>query len=186
MSRPVWLLDVDGVLNASRPGWGGAPRNGTAYSVGVGYPMRWAPRLMDRIYALHEAHRVEIRWCTTWCDAADQVERLFGLPRFDRVWSHELTGDAAARAKLDAARDVLDRQRRLIWTDDTAVPLDGPVRDELTRSGHALLIAPSPRRGLQPEDLDAIEAFIQAGLTGATHDTGATHETVATHDTGDI
>ncbi|HEX8627100.1 MAG TPA: HAD domain-containing protein [Catenuloplanes sp.] len=159
MDRPVWLLDVDGVLNAARPGWRAPPRSDNAYSAGTMYRMRWAPALLDRIRGLHRADQVEIRWCTTWCSDADQVERVFALPRLDRCWFDDLTGAAAASAKLAAARDVLAAGRRLIWTDDAVVPTSGPVYDELTAAGRALLIAPSPRRGLQPEHLDAIEEF---------------------------
>ncbi|WP_344863463.1 HAD domain-containing protein [Planomonospora alba] len=158
----MWLLDVDGVINASRPGWGGPPRSGTAYSGSDAYRMRWAPTLLDRIRALHRAGGVEIRWCSTWCADADQLERLLALPRLARAWSGHLSAGAAAAAKLAAARDVLARGRRLIWTDDVEVPASGPVHDELTKGGRALLIAPSPSRGLQPEHMDAIEAFISA------------------------
>jgi hypothetical protein len=49
MSRPVWLLDVDGVVNVARPGWGAAPRSGNAYSGATAYRMRWAPTLIERI-----------------------------------------------------------------------------------------------------------------------------------------
>ncbi|MBB6350576.1 hypothetical protein ACWGH8_12165 [Nonomuraea muscovyensis] len=166
MDRPVWLLDVDGVINAARPGWGGAPRTGTAYSAGDVYRMRWAPALVDRIRSLHHAGRVEIRWCSTWCPDADQVERLFGLPRLGRAWSEHLTGTAAATAKLAAARQVLAQGRRLVWTDDVEVPTQGPGHEELTMSGRALLIAPSPRRGLQPDHMDAVEDFVAAPAAG--------------------
>ncbi|GAA2886771.1 hypothetical protein GCM10010517_50560 [Streptosporangium fragile] len=174
----MWLLDVDGVINVARPGWGTAPRSGDAYSGGTAYRMRWAPALLERIRALHRAGGVEIRWCSTWCPDADQVERLFALPRLDRAWSEHLTGSAAAAAKLAAARRVLAQGRRLVWTDDDETPSCGPVYEELTRTGKALLIAPSPRRGLQPEHLDAIEAFISAHPPGslgtAADDTAAT------------
>src|SRR5438270_332570 len=31
---PVWLLDVDGVINVRRPGWGGPPWKGRAQALG--------------------------------------------------------------------------------------------------------------------------------------------------------
>jgi len=39
---------------------------------------------------------------------------------------------------------VLADGRRLIWTDDEALPKPGETRDELTAGGLALLIAPRP------------------------------------------
>ena len=42
----------------------------------------------------------------------------------------------------------------------------------MTVDGRALLIAPSPRRGLQPEDLDVIEAFIAAGAVDSVDPAG--------------
>lgn len=160
MGRPVWLLDVDGVINVARPGWSRAPYCGNAYSEGYHYRMRWSPALIKRIRALHDSGTVDIRWCSTWCSESDQLERLFGLPRFDRCWDRALTGVEAAAPKLAAARAVLDRGLHLVWTDDVEVPTSGPVHEEMTGDGRALLIAPSPRRGLQPEDMDAIEEFV--------------------------
>jgi hypothetical protein len=157
MSLTVWLLDVDGVVNAARPGWGAAPATGTAYSDGLPYRMRWAPPLITRIRALPAT--VVIRWCSTWCADAEQVERLVGLPHLGRAWNYPVTSAEAPAVKLAAARQVLAQGHRLIWTDDDAVPPRGPVRDELTSGGRALLIAPKAKRGLQPEHLDTIESF---------------------------
>lgn len=162
MDRPVWLLDVDGVINVEHPGWGAAPRSGYAYSGGQDYRMRWSPTLVTRIRALHARGDVDIQWCSTWCHDADQVERLLALPRLDRAWFDPITGTAVAMAKLAAARQVLARGRRLIWTDDEEVPTSGPVHDELVKGGRTLLIAPSPRQGLQPEHMDEIETFVAA------------------------
>jgi hypothetical protein len=160
---PVWLMDVDGVLNVSHPGWGGAPQRQFVWSQTdqTTYPMRWAPVLIDRIRSLHVDGRVEIRWCTTWCPDADELERLWRLPELERalVADPMPRGAACWPLKLAAAKAVLADGRRLIWTDDDALPKPGAARDELTAGGLALLIAPRPRRGLRPDDLDRIEAF---------------------------
>ncbi|MCX5066956.1 hypothetical protein OOJ91_13975 [Micromonospora lupini] len=159
MNTPIWLLDVDGVINASRPGWGAAPTKATAYAAGTGYTMRWAPALVDRIRDLHKAGTVEVRWCTTWCAFAEELERLWRLPVLGRAFTEDINGSAASLAKLAAARQVLAEGRRLIWTDDVEVPLWGEVHDELIADGRALLIRPKGSTGLQPEHLDEIEAF---------------------------
>lgn len=162
-SPPVWLLDVDGVINSSRPGWGTAPSRAPVWSAADGraYPLRWAPPLVDRIRELHLSGAVEVRWCSTWCPDADNLERLWGLPSLVRA----LTADPMPRGaacwalKLAAARAVLAERRLLIWTDDEATPVDGPVHDELVAEGRALLVTPRATHGLQPDDLDRIEAF---------------------------
>jgi hypothetical protein len=164
---PVWLLDVDGVLNAGRPGWGGSPKRRPVWSASdqTSYLLRWAPALLDRIRALHVAGVVEVRWCTTWCPDAGELERLWDLPPLARALDADPMprGVACRPLKLAAARDVLAGERRLIWTDDDAVPADRAARADLTAGGRALLIAPRPNRGLQPPDLDRIEAFARVG-----------------------
>jgi len=89
---------------------------------------------------------------------------LWRLPPLGRAISANPMprGPACRPLKLAAARAVLAEGRRLIWTDDEVLPEPGPLRDELTRHGRALLIAPRPNRGLQPADLDRIEAFADA------------------------
>ncbi|MCM0677649.1 hypothetical protein NCC78_23600 [Micromonospora phytophila] len=164
LEGPVWLLDVDGVINANRPGWGGPPRKSQVWSDTdrVPYVVRWAPALIDRIRLLHESGMVDVRWCTTWCPDAHRLEYLWRLPPLARAISADPMprGPACWPLKLAAARAALAEGRRLVWTDDDALPAPGRLRDELTASGQALLIAPKSNRGLQPEDLDRIESFI--------------------------
>jgi hypothetical protein len=152
----VWLLDVDGVINVRKPGWHAAPHHGRAFAEGTAWPMRWAPALTARIRRLHSSGVVEVRWCSTWCAWSDQLERLFRLPALACAFT--TTVDAPA-AKLAAARAVLAGGDHLIWTDDDEVPAGGPLLDELTATGRALLIRPDARRGLTPAHLDEIEAF---------------------------
>lgn len=163
---PVWLLDVDGVVNANRPGWGGPPRRSLVWadSDRTSYLIRWAPALIDRIRALHDGGAVELRWCTTWCPDAARLEQLWRLPPLIRAFTADPMprGAACWPLKLAAARAVLAQGRRLVWTDDDALPPPGPARDELTAGGRALLIAPRANRGLQPADLDRIESFAGA------------------------
>jgi len=163
---PVWLLDVDGVINASRPDWGTAPRREHVWSPSdhQSYLMRWAPGLIDRIRALHASGTVEVRWCSTWCPDAEALERLWRLPPLERALTEVPVPKGAYGwpLKVEAARAVLAGGRRLVWTDDEAVPTSGVLHDELTADGRALLIAPNPTRGLQPDHVDDIEAFLHS------------------------
>jgi hypothetical protein len=160
---PIWLLDVDGVINANKPGWSAAPRRfDVTDKWGMTWPLRWAPALIQRIARIHAEGRAEVVWCTTWCPSAQLLEQLWHLPELRRSWTDDLHGYAAVEAKRAAARAVLADGRRLIWTDDDAFPKRGPLVDELTADGRALLIKPDQRRGLQRTDLDDIDVFAPA------------------------
>lgn len=161
MEPPIWMLDVDGVINAfGKPGWGEAPRK----RIIAGFVIRWAPKLIVRMKQLQAAGLIEIRWSTTWCGSRWELGMLamtLGLdcaPAFADRPPHKTWGDMKAEAALDA----LGSGRRLVWTDDDEV---GGARglfpqfEEAEKDGRALLIAPRSNRGLQPEHLDQIEEF---------------------------
>lgn len=160
---PVWLLDIDGVLNANKPGWGEAPRRVNCH----GLIIRWAPKLIARIRELHRMGEHEIRWASTWCGFPEQLNTLehqLGL-RFERAFTDRSMSKTWAEMKLAAAEQVLSEGRRLIWTDDDEAgiaPQFSAAVADAEQDGRALLIAPRSNRGLQPADLDRIVAFVAA------------------------
>jgi len=161
---PVWLLDVDGVINVSKPGWVGPPSQGMAYYGEDAYQMRWSPRLVSELRRLHSDGTVEFRWATTWADHVDQIEALLRLPRFSRAFSG-LDLDPNAKApglKVEAALHVIEEEGRpLIWTDDDAIPFAGPLARRLRGHGvPLLLVTPDPRRGLRPAHLRTVAEFL--------------------------
>lgn len=160
---PVWLLDFDGVVNVDEPGWGGGEVLASVWNATAlrAFKIRWAPSLIDRIRDIHVQGLAEIRWCTTWCSDIAALEPALGLEGLGCTFAEPINGRAAAMGKLAAASQVLADRRRLVWTDDSEVPESGDTYDRLTFDGQALLIAPDHRHGLQPEDLDAIEAFLK-------------------------
>jgi hypothetical protein len=163
--RPVWLLDVDGVLNATKPGWGAAPLTRTVHADAMAFQMRFAPALLRRLRGIHNSGMVEVRWATTWVDHINQITDLMGLPDWPCAFTLAGTGRDAVAAKYAAALEVvMTEQRRLIWTDDEAIPADGAhAHRRLTSAGPSvLLIRPAPNRGLRPEHLDRIEAFLSS------------------------
>lgn len=159
---PVWLLDVDGVLNCTRPNWGERPWEAVVHVDGVPYKLRWSRKLIKRMLALYDAGKVEIRWCTTWCPIAELVEKPMRLPAFQRAFLSCLPGRKWDDVKLEAARDVLAAGRRLVWTDDTSIPTGDSDLDAAAQAGQALLISPKSRTGLTPDQMDAIERFVKA------------------------
>lgn len=162
--KPVWLLDVDGVLNATDPGWDGPHRQGNAVANGMTFRLRWAPGLVARIARLHRSGSVEVRWATTWVDEIEQVERLLRLPRFPTAF----TGLGAAPSvkapslKWAAALEVVEGERRpLLWTDDDAITSwEAGIRRLGATGLPVMLVAPDPHTGLQPDHLAAIEDFL--------------------------
>lgn len=158
---PVWLLDVDEVINADRPAWSEQPYNRTLYA-DKEYKLRWAPTLLKQIRRLRADGVVELRWCTTWCTYAHLLERAFGLLPLVRALADEQCTGSPGRvdmAKCAAAQAVLAAGRRLIWTDDTAVPAFGPMRESMLATERALLIRPRRKIGLTPAHMAEIEAF---------------------------
>jgi hypothetical protein len=154
--KTILLLDVDGVLNASKAGWSSAPHSGTAYAMGNGWRIRWAPALVKRLWNLHKSGKIEIVWGTTWCGSTDAIEKLLGLPHFDSYSDSPMS----ITDKQRAAEAIVDSGSRLVWADDEAIPLFGDLLDKLEASGRVLLIRPKANRGLRPEHMDAIERFI--------------------------
>lgn len=160
--KPIWLLDIDGVLNAARPGWDAPP-----YSAWVSdwdnfrWRIRWSPACIKRIQLLWQSGNVDIQWCTTWCcrDDISKLEATWGLPRLPRA-IRPLPSDTSTTIfaqKVAAANAVIASGIPLIWTDDDISP--SLIDSELNEWDH-LLIAPRPSRGLRPHDLDLIETFI--------------------------
>lgn len=160
MDVPVWLLDVDGVLNAPRAGWGGPGEARRVTVDGMQLRLRWEPKAISCVRTLHMAGVVEVRWCTTWCHVAGILESLWQLPALPRAWDYPAFGGRAVAAKRAAARAVLAGGRRLVWTDDDLDLDDLPAEvGEAEQAGRALLIRPRSSRGLRPDDLHAIEQF---------------------------
>lgn len=178
--RPIWLLDVDGVLNAATatpdesawPVW----RTGEAIAAGGEWPITWAEPVADAITRIHGTGLVDILWLTTWEDAANEsLGPLLGLPELpvaSRVrpegsgeGAHGFVGTrAGARRpwwKFDVAERILDPEplRPLIWTDDDLSWEPDARAWAEQRPSPTLLIAPATDVGLTAEHLAAIEEF---------------------------
>lgn len=154
-SVPVWLLDVDGVINATRPAWGAATRTSHASADGHNWRIRWAPHLTARINQIATSGLADVRWCSTWCGQTSQLEAMFGLPAFPPAF---IPGSERVEdQKTAAAWDVINSGRSLIWTDDE-IPYH--VADQITQTSMALIVRPNERRGLTPADMDAIDEWI--------------------------
>jgi hypothetical protein len=163
---PVWLLDVDGVLNAVTthpdqqvwPDW----RRVFAAANGVSWPIWFSPSVTATVTGLHEAGLADVRWLTTWGDDANgELRRRLELPRL----TVSGRGGVFAADGLDwwkfAVVRALHRaqpDRRLIWTDDDLRYLP-EVQAWMQANTRSLVIAPRPDHGLTPDQLDEIRRF---------------------------
>jgi hypothetical protein len=190
--KPVWLLDVDGVLNActkvpdrnvwTKDQWDG----GKASASGREWPIMWARPVAEFIRTVHAQDRAEIRWHTTWQHEASAIADLLGLPEFaiadaPEFLAHEQRTPASeaerireghprpAWWKLPAAeRVVRDEGRPLIWTDDDITWSLARYNADAGLRAHApaLLVSPNERTGLTPKHLRQIGDFLDL-LAGA-------------------
>lgn len=172
--KPVFLLDIDGVLNAAtkkpdRSVWPvDAWIRGHAHDGRHRWPILGARPVADFIREVHEQGRAEIRWHTTWQDMAKYVGDLLKLPDFPVAeapeWAVHLRAETEEWWKIGAALRVVEDERRpLVWTDDDlrgTFNLDQPTRDRIASAGPALLLGPNDTTGLTPKHLRMIDEFL--------------------------
>lgn len=177
MSKPVWLLDLDGVVNA-------CPRNSdpppacwpadqwVRAEVANSHsdeprPILAARPVLHFIAAVHAVGQAEVRWHTTWQEEANKVSVALGLPEFEVETAPEYQGWTKSRPwwKVPAAKRVCKRTRgNMIWTDDDAAFPDLDKRDRLyLRNEGVLIIAPSTSMGLVQANLDKITFYLTGG-----------------------
>lgn len=172
MTNTVWLLDIDGVINAAtrRPPTHAWPESDWIDTKASDAKRQWrilaAQPVLDFIRAVHDDERAEIRWHTTWQHHAQEVADVLGLPTFpvqeapEYANAHHLVG----WWKLPAAHRVLRAGHRLVWTDDDAVDLHRTERTELEAAGPVLVVSPSAQTGLCRRHLADIDAFLAGGV----------------------
>ena len=183
---PVWLLDIDGVINAERlkpdtgvwpaPAW----RSLSVPADDRVFPLLVATPVVDFINAVHACGAAEIRWHTTWQHwAVDAFAPAVGLPHFSIAPAPEYQAYLAGPApsgrwargqepeatwwKVGAATRVVgDERRSLLWTDNDL--------DLYRNTGHLTPLHSSPQRmqlvsphadsGLARKHLRSIASFL--------------------------
>jgi hypothetical protein len=170
-TAPVWLLDIDGVVNALARGPvpdSFPPDDWRQYVVeadipGMGrmlLPILVAQPVVEFIREVYESGRAEVRWHSTWRTAAmTDLAPTLGLPGIPISIAPEWTQRPPGWWKLPAAQRVLASGRRLVWTDDDIDEYLDDVSATM-REPSALLISPDPVTGLTQRDLDRITAFL--------------------------
>lgn len=165
----LWLLDVDGVLNAatSRPSYLVWPdwTYVTARTQGIDWPIWYSPTVIRFIRHVQDSGSAEVRWLTTWeNDANGQLAERLGLPSCSVAGcaSPHACGDVSCGAwwKWCAARAVQAAEpgRPVVWTDDDLRYEQGAKR--WAEKHGVLAIAPETHTGLTPAHLSAIAAYL--------------------------
>jgi hypothetical protein len=170
--HPVWLLDIDGVLNVlgGKPDPSAWPARSwrrfpaTDARTRVTWPIVAAEPVAAFIREVHESGRAEVRWHTTWQESARQIADRMELPDFEVQWAPEFGDghDAPAWWKLAGALRVIeDEHRPLIWTDDEATENRIPARQyERINRFPNLLIAPRQHIALTRKHLRTIDRHL--------------------------
>lgn len=155
MDKPVVLLDVDGVINVSRPGWGTAPFSARAIVDGEQFKLRWAPALIDRINRLSEV--ADIRWCASWCPYISEIELLMKIGPFPVEWEEKISLQDVNDYKWRSILKHTGDGRKVIWIDDE-IDIICPPDSESREIPHLVFaVRPKANRGLSPELMDLVE-----------------------------
>ena len=128
--RPIWLLDVDGVINAlCAPKTWDEHKEGIAHLDDGSYKICWSEELIRAIELINKED-VEVRWLTTWGHYANEVLRpLVNLEeefpvQAEPVYASGYGGASLSYTTFDwkymAVLEVLEEGRPIIWTDDDA------------------------------------------------------------------
>lgn len=170
--RPLWLLDIDGVINALAHGplpdaW---PERDWVQRLVItdipgrgvmSLPILAARPVLDFITDVHRSGSAEIRWHSTWRTAAiTSFAPALGLPTTIAMsvapeWSERPIGQWW---KLGAAERAVAAGRRLIWTDDD-LRVYGDETEHVASAGN-LLLGPYGDTGLTPDELARIAGFL--------------------------
>lgn len=178
--RPVWLLDIDGVLNSMsvkeptsvwpQQAW----KRGSYTSQPNVFPLLWSQPVIDYVTRMHTEGIAEVRWHTTWQHEAHYFAEIVGLPMDMPVaWAPEFKQGADGHARrimngkpgwwkhAAAWRVVNEEKRPLVWTDDDLdYQLPRYIRDQLKAQGPMVLCSPDQYTGLTPKHLKTIGEFL--------------------------
>lgn len=156
MTRPIWLLDVDGTIAPLRQDGASQTRFLYDHARPGLLSVPYDAHIVSRIQTLHDSGQVEVRWLTTWAAEALADWLAVGLGPFERVeprvgrWSWE---------KANAVGALLTDHpgTRIVWTDDDIAQ---HLPDDFPRTERLLTLSPDPQAGLTHADLDRIETWL--------------------------
>lgn len=159
MTRPIWFLDIDGVVNAAGDNLRPHLVRTEATTAGTTWPIHYSPEVVKFINMVHRAGLVEIRWLTTWGeDARTSFAPAVGLDDFPAYDMYDSGGWWKAEI-VEAS--ILDESRPFVWTDDD-IAEEQIARFAGSVDEPTLLVSPSTEVGLTSADLRRVLEFVSA------------------------
>jgi hypothetical protein len=172
---PVWLLDIDGVVNPAvgpnRPPSHVWPVPEWVEARAAGLRVLAARPVLDFIRSAHKTGRAEIRWHTSWQERAGEFGYALGLPAFPVQEAPEYhRRDDRGRVgdswwKLPTVWRLLAEGRRALWTDDDASMDLRPEQRATLGAAGCHVISPDPVAGLCRRHLRMIDEYLPAAVT---------------------
>jgi hypothetical protein len=165
--RPLWLLDIDGVVNIGPKGASPWPDEPSEVFVqlfqgeGFAFPFKYSQMLLEEIERLAEEYDVEVRISSTWCGYGADLKSKLGLPYLDAFGRREAWQNVD-ELKMNAVDEALGEGRPTIWTDDV-VPMGHWITAESSPEldKKICVIVPLESEGLTPFDINHIETFLK-------------------------
>lgn len=163
--KPVLFLDVDGVLNTSRPGWSAPPKIAKVWAqTSIGnfdeFKIRWEPKTIAQLINLETT--VNINWLTTWGAQANTVlSPLLNIGPFPVAGAD--TPPFGWEWKIPIVEQSLKNRVPSIWIDDN---ISDAANTFLTTTANnhntpLLLLRPNAARGLRLEHFEQLNIFIK-------------------------
>jgi hypothetical protein len=163
-SRPLLMVDIDGVISLFGARWPSAGEGAPAADEGSFHSIDGIPHFLSATAAAHLhglAALFEIVWASGWEEKADEyLPGLLGLPaglpflRFPRA-----VGKANAHWKLEAI-DTYALGRPLAWIDDALTPACHQWAE--AREAPTLLVQTRPELGLTEHEAVLLEQWARA------------------------
>lgn len=151
---PVWLLDIDGVVNKLGGRSAGDNMGIADTSDGGMYNITWRSSVTNFINKVISEGRADVRLCSTWVSDAKAMTDLLGLPELPLAFPADTDRYFIRAEKLTAATTLKSAGVPFVWSDDEAIPT-------LFRGNErTLIIEPDPYVGLTQSELSAISHFL--------------------------
>jgi hypothetical protein len=169
--KPLWLLDIDGVVNAVPFILDDTPntwpenswiRKDVSNEFGT-WPILAAKPVLDFITEIHESGLAEIRWHSSWQEDSLDVGDALGLPTFHiQPCLEAMKNEKFGWWKLHTVLRELADDRTVLWTDDDInVEIPGKTLDMLGSTVGFKVVVPASATGLTPNDLVDIIYFLE-------------------------